>query len=155
MGRFASKEFIEYAVMQYSGMITRLAFQYTRNKADAEDIMQEVFIALLRQPQFETKEHLKAWLIRVSINKSKDLLRSAKRRATVALKHDYPFTDAQSAVFDELQKLPDKDRDILYLFYYEGYSAKEIADILGKKESAIFMHLTRAREKLKNFLEEE
>lgn len=154
MSQFADDKFIQYLVTQYSGMITRIAFQYTRNKDDAEDVMQEVFLTFLKQPPFETEEHLKAWLIRAAINKSKDFLRATKSRRIAEVNEDCSLTEEQNAVLDELQKLPEKDRNILYLFYYEGYTAKEIANILGKKESAIFMRLTRAREKLKVFLEE-
>lgn len=154
MKQFANDNFIKRAVMQYSGMITRIAFQHTRNKPDAEDIMQDVFVKLIKQPPFESDEHLKHWLIRTSINKSRDYLRAAKRRNTLPLDDNYALTPESDAVFSELQRLPDKDRNILYLFYYEGYPAKEIAKILGKKESAVFMRLNRAREKLKIFLEE-
>jgi len=135
-------------------MITRIAFQHTRNAADAEDIMQDVFFSLLKQPPFETEQYLKHWLIRVTINKSKNYLRATRNRNTVPLNRDYALSQEQDEVFNELQKLPEKEHNILYLFYYEGYTAKEIADILGKKESAIFMRLNRAREKLKKFLEE-
>lgn len=154
MAQFTDDKFIERAVIQYSGMITRIAFQYTKNKSEAEDIMQDVFIQFIKQPHFETDKHLKHWFIRTSINKSKDYLRSAKRRNSVPLDNNYSLPQEYDEVFNELQKLPGKDRNILYLFYYEGYSAKEIADILGKNESAIFMRLNRVRGKLKKILEE-
>ena len=154
MSKFADDSFIQRIVTQYSGMITRIAFQHTRNAADAEDIMQDVFFSLLKQPPFETEQYLKHWLIRVTINKSKNYLRATRNRNTVPLNRDYALSQEQDEVFNELQKLPEKEHNILYLFYYEGYTAKEIADILGKKESAIFMRLNRAREKLKKFLEE-
>lgn len=154
MNNFADYNYIQNIVTQYSGMITRIAFQYTRNKTDAEDVMQDVFFTLLKQPPFESERHLKAWLIRVTINKSKDYIRATKRRNALVPNNDYSLTQEQNAVFDELLKLPEKDRNILYLFYYEGYSVKEIADILGKKESSMFMRLNRARNKLKIFLEE-
>lgn len=155
MSQNMDDKFIQNAVEQYSGMITRIAFLHIRNRMDAEDIMQDVFFALLKQPPFETEEHLKAWLIRVTINKSNDYFRAAKHRHTDKLNSEYALSVEQKEVFDELQKLSEKDRNILYLFYYEEYSAKEIADILNKKESAIFMRLTRARKKLKNILEVE
>ena len=154
MSRFADDKILERAVMQYSGMITRIAFQHTRNKADAEDIAQDVFFSLIKQPPFETEVYLKAWLVRAAINKSRDYLRSAKRRNAAALNEEYALTERDDEVFDALQRLPVKDRNILYLFYYEGYTAKEIADIIGKKEGAVAMRLTRARENLKTFLEE-
>jgi len=136
-------------------MINRIAYQYVKNKADAEDITQDVLLSLIKQTCFVNREHLKAWLIRVTINKSKDFLKSSKYRNTVALdKVMYSLTSEQAQTLDELDNLPENDRNILYLFYYEGYSVKEIAGILDKKEPAIFKHLSRAREKLKAYLED-
>ena len=154
MERFTDDNFIQHAVMHYSGMITRIAFQHVKNKADAEDVMQEVFFRLLEEPPFEAEAHLKHWLIRVAIHRSKDRLRAKKRQNVAPLTDGYAMREEQTEVFRELQSLPEKDRNILYLFYYEGYSAKEIGDILGTRESAVFMRLTRAREKLRYFLEE-
>ena len=149
MEGFKSDDFIEYAVNKYSGMITRIAFQYVRNKAEAEDIAQNVFVSLLKQPAFTKEEHLKAWLIRVTINKCKDYLRTARRRRNVALNREYAERAEFNEVFYELEKLPDDDRSVLYLYYYEGYPANQIAVLTGIKESAVFMRLARARNKLK------
>lgn len=159
MEQFANEGFIEYAVNEYSGMIIRISYQYTRNKADSEDISQEVFVSLLKQPRFDTEEHLKAWIIRVTINKCKNYLKSVKRIRAVPI-DGHSNTDIGNIfladdfrrVFDGLQKLHEKDRNILYLFYYEDYPAKKIAEILRIKESAVFMRLNRARDKLKDYL---
>ena len=155
MESFANKAFIENAVSRYSDMIIRIAFNFVKNRADAEDIMQEAFMALIKKaPIFNEEEHLKAWLIRVAVNKSKNRLKAAKQRRECALSAaDGPYTDAYSEVFDEIMKLPEADRATVYLFYIEGYSAKEIAKLLGKTKNSVFMRLTRAREKLKQFLE--
>lgn len=163
MPDFSKNNFIDYAVNTYSDMLIRITYQHTRNKLDAEDIVQEVFLALLKQPQFDydltidiiEEEHIKAWLIRVAINKCKNHLKSASRKKTVPLRAaEYKLTEFQSETLEELQQLSEEDRNILYLFYYEGYSAKEIAKILEARENAIFTRLNRARTKLKkNLLE--
>ena len=109
----------------------------------------------IKQPSFEDEQYLKAWLIRVAINKSKDYLRAAKRRNTLPLDiFENTLTEKQKFVFDELEELSALDRNIIFLFYYERYTAKEIAKIMDKKEKAILMRLSRAREKLKHLLEE-
>jgi RNA polymerase sigma-70 factor (ECF subfamily) len=147
--------FIHRAVENYSDMIIRIVFQYAKNKADAEDIMQEVFLSLMKKSDFHDEQHLKAWLIRVTINKSKDFLRHAKIRLNAWTGvRQYGFSEEDIAVMQEVSKLSDTDRDIIYLFYYEGYSAKEIAGILRKRENAVHVRLSRARDKLKNLLGE-
>ena len=147
--------FISKAVNRYSDMILRIAFQYTQNKADAEDIMQDVFLALIKQPFFNEEEHLKAWIIRVAINKSKDYLKAAKIRNAAALDIPYGFEKEDTEIMDQVQRLPSIDRSIIYLHYFEGYTAKEIACIIKKKENTIHVRLKRARVKLKSLLEED
>ena len=150
-----NNELISKVVNLYSDVIIRIAFQYTKNRADAEDIMQDVFISFIKQPPFDNEQYLKAWLIRVAINKSKDYLRAAKRRNTLPLDiFENTLTEKQKFVLDELEELSALDRIIIFLFYYERYTAKEIAKIMDKKEKAILMRLSRAREKLKHLLEE-
>lgn len=154
MNRAFDDSFIKYAVNRYSGMICRIAFQYVKNKSDAEDITQDVLLSLLKQDVFFEGEHLKAWLIRVTINKCKNFLKSSNQRKSVPLeKAEYLLTQNETLFLDEVHNLPEDDRNVLYLFYYEGYSAKEIAKILFKKEDAVFKHLSRAREKLKILME--
>lgn len=168
MKNLVSKEFIVETVDLYSDTIVRIAFQYTKNKTDAEDIMQDVFLALLKQSGFNDKEHLKAWIIRVTINKSKNWLKTAKRRKTVSLgaaqnglqgKESFYHLDAdsmqegltqrQTEILDGISLLSQKDRDALYLFYYEGYTAREIGTITKASEKAVLMRLSRARKVLK------
>lgn len=160
MMKSSCEKFIEDAVSAYSDTVFRVAFQYTRNRSDAEDIVQEVFIRLLKKMPPVTGEKLKAWLIRVTINRSKDYLRAnARRRAALsglvpAAVRQYR-SEEYGEVFDELAGLPERDRNALYLHYYEGYTAKEIAGIIGGSERAVTKRIGRAREKLKFLLEEE
>ncbi|MCL2630866.1 MAG: sigma-70 family RNA polymerase sigma factor [Firmicutes bacterium] len=147
--------FICKAVEEYADMILRIAFQYTQNRQDAEDIMQEVFLSLMKHGDFNSQEHQKAWLIRVTVNKCKDLLRRLKIRqnAHYCGVSSYGMSQDDLEVLDEVNKLPPLYRSVIYLFYYEGYTAKEIAKFLGKRESAVHTALTRARQHLKHFLE--
>ena len=156
MKNLTNDKYITDAVNQYSDTVFRVAFQYTKDRADAEDVLQEVFIQLCKKPpQLSIDDGLKAWLIRVTINKSKDFLRANKRRRALARNYTPPEqTSPYDEVFEALNQLPDRDRNALYLHYYEGYTAKEIADILGGSERAITKRIGRARKKLKVFLEE-
>ena len=119
--------------------------------------MQEVFLSLLKPPRFNGEEHLKAWIIRVTLNKCKNFLKSQKRRRAVSLDAGVNIggqTDEErTELLDALHRLPETDRNILFLHYYEGYTAKEIAKFLGGSENAVFIRLNRARDKLKADLE--
>lgn len=151
----SSEKYIENAVNRYSDTVFRVAFQYTRDRSDAEDIVQEVFMRLFKKPPFTDENGLKAWLIRVAINKGKDFIRAQKRRREAVFNYVSPIrTDSHSEVFDALAKLPEQDRNALYLHYYEGYTAREISGIIGGSERAVTKRICRAREKLKNYLEE-
>lgn len=148
-----SEQLIEDAINKYSDTVFRVAFQYTKNRADAEDIVQEVFLRLLLKNPSLIGQQLKAWLIRVTINKSKDYLRANKRRHSALFSPIEPQSE-HDEVFEELEKLSERDRNALYLHYYEGYTAQEIADIIGGNERAVTKRIGRAREKLKHLLEE-
>ena len=149
---------VERIVNEYSDMIFRIALQYLKNKQDAEDVTQDVLFALLNCASFNDEQHLKAWLIRVAINKSKNLYNYKKRHAAKQLQ-DYEAPQSDKPVDDGLQKalelLSAEDREIVYLFYYEGYTAKEIGAMLGKNEKTVAKRLSRSREKLKKYLTEE
>lgn len=147
---------INYIVDTYGDMLYRVAYQYTRNRSEAEDITQDVFVAMLKKMPFKSEEHLKAWIIRVAINKSINYLKSNRKKV---LSLDENIDVAGEQAFDrdeieELQSLPRFDRSVIYLYYYEGYSIKEIAKITGKSANSINIRLFRAREKLKTLLEE-
>ena len=142
-------------VENYSDMIFRIAHQYLYNKYDAEDIVQEVFVKLLsRKVIFKDEEHVKSWLIRVTINQSLDYKKSLVKRSTVPIENmEIPFEHKEEGILEELQLLKEDERNILYLYYYEGYKIKEIAKILKQKQNTINSKLTRARKKLKEIME--
>lgn len=149
--------FINHIVNTYSDTILRIAYQYTKNIHDAQDITQEVFLAVMKKDLSRLPENeLKAYIIRVAVNKSNDFYRKAKRRKIVALNEAAElFTPEEQSVIDEVNSLPEKYRNAVYLHYYEGYSVKEIADIFGAKPSTVSSWLSRARAKLKTLLEED
>ncbi|GAA0182265.1 sigma-70 family RNA polymerase sigma factor [Clostridium sediminicola] len=143
---------INEIVSKYSDMVLRLAFIYVKNISDAEDITQDVFLKLYRGNKvFNNDEHLKAWLIVVTKNTSKDYIKSLWRRKTEELKDNLSANDNyfDSQLIKEVLKLPVKYRDVLYLYYYEGYSISEIAKNLNINEATIRTRLKRGREALK------
>ena len=150
-------DWMEEIVKRNEDKMFRTAIAIMGSKADAEDILQDVFLKLFeKQPQFKSPEHETAWLIRVTVNLCKTLLRSHWWKKTVPLLDVYPAqTDEQQDIMQIVLSLPSKYRTVLHLFYFEGYATKEIADITNQKESAVRKQLTRARLMLKDFLEGE
>lgn len=141
----------------YGDMVYRVAFSYTKNKMDAEDVAQEVFLKLFSaRPTFESAEHEKAWLLRVTINLCKNRLKSFWHTKTGALSDTIPYQDQpdEDGVRQAVFSLPTLQRLAVYLFYYEGYSTAEIAPLLHRKESTIRSLLHRARAALKEQLKE-
>lgn len=147
----------EQIIQTYSDMVCRLAFARMGTKEDADEVYQEVFLRLLKKrPVFESEEHCKAWLLRVTVNCSNTLLTSLWKKRTVGLEEDLPFEEEESLeLYSELSRLPQKYRDVIHLFYYEELPVSEIAEILRRKESTVRTQLTRARAMLKEILEEE
>ena len=148
----------ERLVQTYSDLILRLAYTYLKSTHDAEDICQNIFLKLLTGGQtFDSPAHEKAWIIRATANACKDSLRAAHRR-NVGLEAA-ATTPAPAApdsdVLDAVMALPRKYREAVYLHYYEGYSAQEIARMLGKTPSAVASLLHRGRLRLKTLLESE
>lgn len=143
----------------YADMIYRLALVRTRNRADAEDVLQDVFFRCLRrQPTFRDEEHQKAWLITAAINSSKSLLTRADRRHGVgaeALEFLSTEDDTDTTVYNAVMQLPEKYRVAVHLFYYEGYSVEEIGKMTDTKPSTVKSHLYRAREALRKVLKED
>lgn len=140
---------INRIVSTYSAMLLRVAYANTGNRADAEDIAQEVFVRLMRtRPVFNSTEHEKAWLLRVAINLCKNHLRSGWVTKTTPLE-DAPVQDGDSELLAVVMNLPQHYRSAIYLYYYEGYSTKELASILGRRQSTICTWLSRARELLR------
>ena len=142
----------------YHESVYRLAFAYCKNRADAEDITSEVFLKRFSvKKTFESASHETAWMMRVTVNLSKDLLRSFRFRFTVPLDDTVLIfeTPEESEVYRAVMDLPAKYRSVIHLYYYEGYSVAEIAKIIGRSETAVQTQLYRARKLLKTALGEE
>lgn len=153
------KKRLTFAVENYADAVFRAAYQYLLNRQDAEDVVQEVFLKFvqrLKNYDFADDEHVKAWLLRVAINEGINAAKYNSRRRSEGIENrSADSSDVSLDLSEELEKLSPEDREIIYLFYYEGYSAKEIAKFLGKRENAVHKRLSRAREKLKEFLVED
>lgn len=139
----------------YSDLILRLSCTWLKSTQDGEDICQTVLLKLLTgDEEFDSPEHEKAWVIRATINACKDELRAFRRRAVPL--EDAPEPAApdipRSEVLDAVMALPGKYREAIYLFYYEGYSVKEIGALTGRSEAAVSAHLSRGRKKLRELL---
>ena len=144
---------------KYKNNIYAAAFNICADAGDAEDVVQETFIQYyMTHKNFESEQHIKAWLLRVAINKSKNICTSFWRRNRMPLEEyteTLPFESDQSReLFEEVMKLPDKYRIVLHLFYYEDYSVKEIAAIIKASESNVKVRLSRGRAILKEKLKE-
>ena len=148
---------IETVFDRYGNTVYRLAYARVGNKYDAEDILQAVFLKLCRaNVSFSEEEHLKAWLLRVTVNSSNNLLKSAWMRLTDSLDHNITApTHEVSEVYSEVAKLPIKYRTVIHLHYFEGYSCAEIAQITSSNEATVKTRLKRARERLANTLKGE
>ena len=145
------------AIERYGDMVRRLCLVHLKNPADTEDIFQNVFLKYVLSPVvFESPEHEKAWLIRVTINACKDLVKSFFRSRTVPLEElldqPAPLSEEHREVLEAVLALPQKYRDAVYLHYYEGYTAAEIGKLLGKNTNTVYTLLTRAREQLRKTL---
>lgn len=152
-----SEEEANRAIDRYADLVRRLCMVHLKNPADTEDIFQNVFLKyVLSSAVFENPEHEKAWFIRVTINACRDLLKSFFRSRTVSLDElaDQPdqLSQENREVLEAVLSLPAKYRDVVYLHYYEGYTAKEIGTILKKNTNTVYTLLTRAREQLRSTL---
>lgn len=148
---------INRAVDEYSDIIRRLCMLHLKNYADTEDIFQTVFLKYaLSSVEFENKEHEKAWLIRVTINACKDLLKSFFRKRTVSIdqliEQPAPLPQDHRDVLEAVLSLPKKYKDVVYLYFYEGYTAPQISKILGKNVNTVYTLLTRSKKILKTKL---
>lgn len=153
-----SEEEANRAVDLYGDTVRRICMIHLKNKADTEDIFQNVFLKyVLRTAPFDSPEYEKAWIIRVTANACKDLLRSFFRSRTVSLdvliETPREMPEDHSDILEAVLALPEKYKDPIYLHYYEGYTAEEIGRILGKNTNTVYTLLTRARQMLKNRLE--
>lgn len=150
---------LESALNTYSDMLMHIAYRNVKVLADAEDITQEVFLKLiLRDKGFESPEHEKAWLIRVTVNKCRDFLKSERHKKEMVLSGgdiDIPTVEKETSdpeVLDAVMCLPEKYRNVLYLYYYEGRTVPEIARYLQSRDNTVSSWLHRAREQLRNSL---
>ena len=148
---------INRAVDEYSDMVRRLCMLHLKNYADTEDIFQTVFLKYaLSSVEFKSKEHEKAWMIRVTINACKDLLKSFFRKHTVSIdqliEQPAPVPQDHREVLEAVLSLPKKYKDVVYLHFYEGYTAPQISEILGKNVNTVYTLLTRAKKILKTKL---
>ncbi len=150
----------ETLVERYQDNLFAVAFHVCKNAADADDVVQETFIQYhTTAKQFENEQHIKAWLLRVAINRAVNVTRSLWRRQSVPLE-DYietlSFETPQAeTLFEEVMKLPEKYRLVIHLFYYEDCSVRDIAGILKISEGNVKVRLSRGRKLLKNVLKEE
>ena len=145
------------AIDRYADLVRRVCMIHLKNHADTEDIFQTVFLKYVTgTTEFESEEHDKAWFIRVTINACKDLLRSFFRSRTVSLddllEQPDQVPEDHREVLEAVLALPDKYRDVVYLHYYEGYTAPEIGTILHKNPNTVYTLLTRARDELRKML---
>lgn len=148
---------INTAIERYSDMIKRLCMVHLKNYADTEDIFQTVFLKYaLSSVSFESEEHEKAWLIRVTVNACRDLLKNVFRKRSNSLDEvvDLPAPENQETreVLEAVLSLPAKYKDVVYLHYYEGYTAPEIGSILGKNPNTVYTLLNRAKKLLEKML---
>lgn len=142
---------------QYGNSVLRLAYTYLHNMDDAEEILQETLIRFLQKaPHFENAAHEKAWLLRVAGNLSKNRIQYNAVRGAQELKETLLSQQREDLAFvwEAVSDLPVKYREVIHLFYHEGFSTREIAGILGQKESTVRSHLMRRREKLSVILKE-
>lgn len=152
-----SREELERLILLYRRTVYRVALNYVKNPQDAEDISQDAFVKLYTcRESFDADENIKAWLIRVTINLSKNLLKRNGRRGWSELPADIPCEDSTDiALYDCIRRLKPEYAAVIYLFYYEGYSAKEIAAICRITSAAVRTRLCRGREMLREMLKED
>ena len=153
-----SEEEAGRAIEQYADMVRRICMIHLKNYEDAEDIFQTVFLKyVLRSEPFDSPEHEKAWIIRVTVNACRDLVKSFFRSRTVSLdqliEKPQDMPEDHSDILEAVLELPARFRDVVYLHYYEGYSAPEIGRILKKNPNTVYTLLARARQLLKTRLE--
>ena len=157
-GREAVNRRAERYMKEYGNSVLRLAYTYVHNMADAEDILQETLIRVLEaNAVFENEAHEKAYILRAASNIAKNRIAAVKRQETDELNEELVAEEREdlSFVWEAVKSLPDVQREVVHLFYQEGYQTAEIAEIIGRNESTVRSDLRRAREALKKILKEE
>lgn len=144
-------------IQKYQNMVFRVAYSYTKNTADSEDITQDVFFKLYKaEKQFLSEENVKAWLIRVTINQAKNHLTSFWHKHKSDLPESLTLKETcDYALLEAINRLNKNYRIVIYLHYYEGYSVSEISALINTSESNVKARLKRGRDKLKAFLTDE
>ena len=140
----------------FGNLVYRLCFVYLKNKQDADDAYQDVFVKLIeKKPVIKDDSHLKAWLITVTTNHCKNILRFQKFHRSEEIDYDcFPASKTKDdQIITLVMDLPLKYRNVLFLYYYEGYSTKEIATLLKSNEATIRTHLKRGKETLRKLIE--
>ena len=148
---------VDEVFARYGDRIFAAAFSVCRNRADADDVVQDTLVRYYTHPrEFDSEDHLKAWLLRVAANLSKNRLKYNALRRTDQLAEELVSEDREdlSFVWEAVKALPLAYREVIHLFYQEGYSTGEIAGLLGQREATIRSRLARGREKLKAILGE-
>lgn len=152
---------IDDVVRRYADMVYRLALLNMKNKYEAEDAFQEVFLKLYKNMhKIKDEEHLKAWLIRVTVNQCRSMAVSAWNKHTVSLEMTGEMVEESehedySEVYEAVRELPEKYREVIYLYYYEELQIKEIAKFLKRREATIKTQLARGRKLLNERLKGE
>ncbi len=151
---------VQELAASYQGSLFAAAFNVCRNAQDAEDVVQDTFVQYYTsKKEFESEQHIRAWLMRVAVNKAKNINRTFWRRNKIS-NEDYMETlvfetPAAETLFETVMQLPDKYRIVIHLYYYEEYAVREIAQILKLSESNVKIRLSRGRAMLKETLKEE
>lgn len=150
---------IRNAISTYGDTVYKIAFAYCKSHADAEDVYQDVFTKYFQHSElFESNTHEKAWLIRVTINCSKSFLRSSWHKRIIPIadyQEEAVFKEDSNDLLEAVLELPVKYREVIHLYYYEGYSTKEIASILKRRETTVGTQLQRGRDILRLQLKED
>lgn len=149
------EQYLKEIIEKHSDMVYRIALTRCESVENAEDIFQDVFVKFSeKMPKFENEEHEKAWFIRVTINLTKNLKKSAWNNKVIELDENIVFeTKEELDIFKTVCELPQNYKTVIYLLYYEGYKVKEISKLMKTKEGTIKTWLSRAREMLKEKLE--
>lgn len=150
----------EQVVRTYSDMVYKIAYRYTKNPTDADDVYSETFLTYFKKERtFDSEEHRKAWLIRVTVNCAKDLLTG--RGYYEELNEDLAGAEQEALPQEEIltlreaiAALPQHQREVITLFYLQDLTVRQIADILDKNENTVKVTLARARDRLREYLED-
>jgi RNA polymerase sigma-70 factor (ECF subfamily) len=150
----------ETVVRTYADMVYKIAYRYVADPTDVDDVFSETFLTYFKKERvFHDEEHRKAWLIRVTINCAKDLLRGKSsweelNETIVGEESSALGSEEQLDLYTALRQLRFEYREAICLHYLEGLSVKDIAVVLGRNENTVKTHLARGREKLRKFLED-